>query len=91
MSEWHPIETAPQKTAIMTKIDDDKGERNVQALSRSKNMWFVPDGGMYVYYRPTHWRHLTDAERDDAAALLHQQKRNYEASYARALNRLYKA
>lgn len=40
---------------VLTKIEDEKGERNVQKLKRNGNLWFVPDGSMYVYYTPTHW------------------------------------
>ena len=43
---------------VMTKIDDEKGERNEQPLKRSDNLWFFPDGSMYVYYTPTHWKPL---------------------------------
>jgi hypothetical protein len=44
----------------MTKIDDADGVRNVQPLKRSGNLWFFPDGGMYVYYVPTHWKEHAD-------------------------------
>lgn len=58
MSAW--IETANQLPedgkVVETKIDDANGLRNEQTLKRSGNLWFTPDGGMYVYYRPTHWR-----------------------------------
>ena len=58
MSEaWQPIETAPEGESVLTKIDDIHGERNVQTLKRSGRLWFVPDGSMYVYYSPTHWKH----------------------------------
>jgi len=31
--------------------------RSVQPLKRGAgNLWFTPDGTMYVYYEPTHWR-----------------------------------
>lgn len=43
---------------VETKIEDRKGVRNVQALKRVGNLWFVPDGSIYVYYCPTHWRPL---------------------------------
>jgi hypothetical protein len=56
MTEWMPIDTAPEGRVVMTKIDDAGGERNVQALKRSGRLWFVPDGSIYVYYSPTHWR-----------------------------------
>lgn len=29
---------------------------DVQELKRNGNLWFFPDGSMYVYYVPTHWR-----------------------------------
>lgn len=41
---------------VETKIDDEKGVRNVQSLKRQGFLWFFPDGSMYVYYVPTHWR-----------------------------------
>ena len=56
MSEWQPIETAPDGVVVETKIDDWQGVRNEQTLKRQGNLWWTPDGKMYVYYRPTHWR-----------------------------------
>lgn len=56
MEPWHTIETAPPDEVVNTKIDDEHGERNVQQLKRRGNLWFVPDGSVYVYYTPTHWR-----------------------------------
>lgn len=60
MTDWQPIETAPDKQTVLTKIDDAQGERNVQRLKRSGRLWFVPDGGTYVYYTPTHWAPLSN-------------------------------
>lgn len=40
---------------VRTKIDDKDGVRNEQSLKRQGNLWFFPDGLMYVYYTPTHW------------------------------------
>lgn len=54
-AEWQPIETAPENVAVLTKINDERGERNVQTLKRQGRLWFFPDGSMYVYYSPTHW------------------------------------
>ena len=48
----------PENTIVETKIDDSRGCRNQQSLYRVKNLWFVPDGSMYVYYTPTHWRYM---------------------------------
>ena len=53
---WQPIETAPEGKVVLTKIDDENGERNVQKLKRLGRLWFVPDGSVYVYYTPTHWK-----------------------------------
>jgi hypothetical protein len=41
---------------VETMIADELGVRNVANLKRSGNLWFFPDGSMYVYYTPTHWR-----------------------------------
>jgi hypothetical protein len=52
-------ESLPSSHMIVeTKIDDGGGVRNVQPLKRNGRLWFFPDGTMYVYYVPTHWRHL---------------------------------
>lgn len=67
--EWQSIATAPEGVLIETKIDDGAGCRNVQQLRRQGNLWYTGAGGtcaecgqskagMYVYYRPTHWRPL---------------------------------
>ena len=42
---------------VMTKIHDADGCRK-QPLKRQRNLWFFPDGSMYVYYRPTHWAEM---------------------------------
>ncbi len=47
-----------EETIVMTKIDDEKGERNVQELKRYGNLWMFPDGSMYVYYTPTHFAYI---------------------------------
>jgi hypothetical protein len=52
---WQPIKLAPVDEVVLTKIDDENGERNVQKLKRRGNLWFMPDDSMYVYYVPTHF------------------------------------
>lgn len=47
-----------EKVEVMTKIDDEKGVRNEQSLTRYSGLWFFPDMSMYIYYNPTHWRPL---------------------------------
>ena len=56
--EWISVKEKlpPDKVVVETKIDDEKGTRNEGTLYRNGNLWFLPDGSMYVYYVPTHWR-----------------------------------
>ena len=49
---------APEDVVVNSKIDDDDGVRNERLLKRRGNLWFYPDGSMYVYYRPTHWANI---------------------------------
>jgi len=46
----------PEGVEVMTKIHDENGVRNEQILTRKGRLWW--SGGAYVYYTPTHWRHL---------------------------------
>lgn len=48
---------------VHTKIDDAHGCRNKAMLYRQGGLWFIPDGSMYVYYRPTHWAPATPEEK----------------------------
>lgn len=57
-SGWRPIATMPTDTPVLTRIDDERGERNVTTLVRKGRLYFFPDQAMYVYYQPTHWRPL---------------------------------
>jgi len=52
-------ELPPHGITVETKVDDSKGVRNEQKLKLLHRLWFIPDGSMYVYYAPTHWRPLT--------------------------------
>lgn len=63
MSEWKDIASMPEGVACMTKIDDDKGCRNVEVLTKRTRvpgktvpMFWADD--FYVYYTPTHWKPL---------------------------------
>lgn len=63
MSDWKPIETAPQGKEVMTKIDDTWGGcRNEHSLILKETLWWLPDGSMYVYYAPTHWKEIENAD-----------------------------
>jgi hypothetical protein len=65
MSNWKPVSTAPDGVEVWTKIDDAEGCRNEATLRRSGRLWFFPNGSMYVYYTPTHWREILDREDGD--------------------------
>ena len=41
---------------VLTKIEDEKGERNMQKLIRKGRLWFTADMAMYVYYTPNYWK-----------------------------------
>lgn len=64
---WQPIETMPEGETHLTRIfDEEHGERNVTRLKKktripgeTRPMFFTPDGGMYMYYTPTHWQPTT--------------------------------
>lgn len=45
----------PEGVPVLTKIDDGRGVRNEQSMVLRGNLWWFPDGSMYVYYTPTHW------------------------------------
>ena len=57
-SEWFSVSSSlpDEGVVVWTKISDESGERNVQPLKRSGRLWCFPDGSMYVYYTPTHWK-----------------------------------
>jgi hypothetical protein len=57
---WKSISqvSPPIDQAIMTKIDDHNGERNIQPLVFRGKMWWFVDKTMYVYYTPTHWKYM---------------------------------
>ena len=53
VTEEHP----PKNKVMMTKIEDENGTRN-EELKFDGKLWWLPDGSMYVYYTPTHWKSL---------------------------------
>ncbi len=53
---WETIDSAPEGVLVWTKIHDANGCRNEQIMKRIGRLWF--SDGMYVYYTPTHWRHI---------------------------------
>lgn len=49
-----------EEVVVETKIDDGSFIRNIQELKRRGKLWFTPNGSMYVYYIPTHWRPILE-------------------------------
>jgi hypothetical protein len=49
-------ELPPEGEVVNTKIDDERGCQNEVTLKRRGNLWWTPDGAMYVCYTPTHWQ-----------------------------------
>lgn len=66
MSEWISVkERLPEDGKVVeTKISDQHGQRNNQRLKRMGRLWFLPNGGIYVYYTPTHWRPTSPGEEE---------------------------
>lgn len=58
MDGWIRTQTTLPTGGVVvdTKIDDERGLRNQQPLRLEGGLWYVPDGTLYVYYCPTHWR-----------------------------------
>lgn len=46
----------PEGIDVETKINDVDGERNHQIMQYKQGLWWIDNGKIYVYYRPTHWR-----------------------------------
>ena len=81
---WMPATDAPDGVVVMTRIDDAAGVRNEQAMYRHGRLWWVPDGSMYVYYRPTHYRLLTEDEKERER----DEIRRDSAAHAKAAERI---
>jgi hypothetical protein len=42
---------------LAIKIAGDLAVEMVKQLKRQGNLWFAPDGSMYVYYTPVFWKY----------------------------------
>ena len=56
---WKTISSAPQGKRLITKISDERGDRNQQILTLKDGLWWT-DGpnATYVYYQPTHYKEI---------------------------------
>lgn len=57
---WNSITEVPppHNKVVMTKIDRGGEVSNEQELKYFDRLWWLPDGSIYVYYTPTHWKYL---------------------------------
>lgn len=55
MSQW--VITAQRLPPENVVVETQDSAGSVQNLKRVGNLWWTPDGGMYVYYVPTQWRY----------------------------------
>ena len=54
--QWTRVEQSlPPENALVDTISPGGIQ---QTLRRRGNLWFVPDGSMYIYYTPMMWRKL---------------------------------
>lgn len=51
----HTSSQLPEEGRVVLTISESGME---QALKRQGNLWYLPDGSMYVYYTPIKWRYL---------------------------------
>lgn len=62
MSErrWHAVTDLLPPVGQVVECATPGGD--FRPLKFSSNLWWLPDGSMYVYFTPTHWRPLPPAE-----------------------------
>ncbi len=57
MTDWIRVsDKLPDNGVVVHAMLGTK--RVVTDLKRFNNLWFLPDGSMYVYYTPTHWAYI---------------------------------
>lgn len=55
-------QSPPEGVEVLTMVVTPEGESNCRTLLRRRTVWYLPGGTVRVYYKPTHWRLLNDAE-----------------------------
>jgi len=56
-TSWkHTANELPPRGVVVNTIAPESGME--QTLKYSDNLWWAPDGSMYVYYTPSMWRFL---------------------------------
>lgn len=55
---WNRVDhVLPPENRVVATLSQSGIE---QPLKLVGNLWFVPDGSMYVYYTPLHWREVDE-------------------------------
>jgi hypothetical protein len=62
MSEWKPIETAPESGEFLVYIPD--GEPKIQVGVWRPNIKVIGNHFMFDMWKPTHWMPLPDAPKE---------------------------
>lgn len=57
-NDWKPTYNAPEGVLVHTMFEDKHGKQVERVLKRIGTHWYVPDGSVYVYDRPTHYKDL---------------------------------
>ena len=53
---WHNVIHDPPPENVVVEVENNGGA----LLKKSGNLWWFPDGSMYVYYTPEYWRFPED-------------------------------
>jgi len=53
---WKKTENERPESGVVVLTMDSGGQE--QTLKLSGNLWWFPDGSMYVYYTPKMWRYI---------------------------------
>ena len=55
INDWkHTATELPENDVVVDAMDSGG---HVQDLKRDGNLWWFPDGSMYVYFTPIMWKH----------------------------------
>jgi len=57
---WISVKDRLPDDGVIVQVLQSK-RRVVTNLERHGNIWFSPDGSMYVYHTPTHWMPLSES------------------------------
>ena len=83
---WKPIDTAPDGVVVLTKIDDGRGERNVQKLKKQSlpylvKAWKNETNSYYQFSCKEHNNNLATFDRWDTRACSVCRKTNSDRHY----------